>query len=215
MDILVGFLLGITGNIIAAYLYDNLKTKDTRLPPFIHIVYFEKFATKNDEKSLHQFDYCFLNRQIVYRRAIVIAFFVFTFIILWVLILVSIGFSQGMLNQYFDLAEVKVLGWFTDALVPTSYVRLFSIFIAIIAYFPLLLLGDRLLIVIEKWYNKFLPVTFEAWIRLRAITFCILSIFFCWIILFFTSTWSIGLILATPVLVLILLVISVLSLNSK
>lgn len=175
---MIGFIVGILGNIIASYLYDIIRAQDSKSPPLVLIIEPEALPSRREEKRALPLDHRALNRERATRALLLFFFFAFTFYVLWCAIYFPALLGPGLFktSETFGLGQVKIVGWFTDASVPMSSVRNFIVIATILLYLPLLLLGDRLLIIVRGWYDKFWPVTFEAWVLLRSATFLFLSL---------------------------------------
>jgi len=175
---MIGFIVGILGNIIASYLYDIIRAQDSKSPPLVLIVEPKALPSKRGKKSSLFLDHRALNRERARRVVMLFFFFAFTFCTLWCAMYFPVRLGPGLFSasETFDLDQVKIVGWVTDASVPMSSVRTFIMIATIFLYLPLLLVGDRLLVVVHRVYDKFWPVTFETWVLLRGATFLFLSL---------------------------------------
>ncbi len=202
---MITFIVGIVGNILASYIYDTMRSQDAKSPPLVLILNSDTVPTPGRSSPSPTFDHRALNRGRLQRGLALLFFFVVTFYILWFALYFASFWGPGALsaNQMYELGQIKFIGWFTDASVPWSSVQTFIIIAAALLYLPTLLLGDRLLVIIKGWYDKFWPVTFEKWIMLRGATFLVLSLFLSGVVLFMVTDLPIGWALALPFIVVI------------
>jgi hypothetical protein len=214
---MVGFIAGILGNIVASYLYDILRAEDSKSPPLVLIIRPEELPSRREEKSALPLDQRALNRERARRALMLFLFFVITFYALWCAIYFPVLLGPGLFSasETYDLGQVKILGWFTDAVVPMSSIRTFIIATTIFLYLPLLLLGDRLLIATRRWYDKFWPVTFEAWIGLRIVSFVFLVALLAGVVTYLASNLPLYLAMLIPFAVLIAVVVFAISSESQ
>lgn len=198
------FLVGLVGNIVASYIYDSVKGKDSELPPLVLIAQPGTIPSKQGTQTKTvTYDHRALNRERARRLFVLLFFFAATLYILGCAIFIPLFLSQGFssTSEMFNLGEIKIIGLFTDAEIPFSYVRNFAITATVFLYLPILLVGDRLLVTVKKWYDKFWPVTFLAWIGLRTGTFVFLSLILAGFVTYLVTELSLIWALATPFIV--------------
>lgn len=201
------FVLGLIGNIVASYIYDTLRIQSSQSPPLVLIVQSEVFLSEQQEiiTTIDQRD---LNRELAKRIIKLIFFFSVTLLLLTIAIYFPI-LTVNLSNDELNLGQVKIVGWFTDAFLSLSSLGRWAIIIAAFLYLPLLLLGDRLLVTVMHWYDKFWPVTFNAWMALRFVTFLFLILLVSGIVLYLVTDLSILWSLAIPFIFLLVLVLFV------
>ncbi|SFH84831.1 hypothetical protein SAMN05192551_103256 [Tindallia magadiensis] len=196
MPSLIGFISGVVINLISSYIYDkNFKEKgnlDYNTPPFVIMINPEitmNFGDNHIQNNI-QYDRRKINRRKLKIITLTIGFYIFTLFFLYNAIYLPVFFGGGLTSRELNLGQVKILNLFTETVVSNDSMQTAILLISIIAYMPVLLLVDKIHLIIRKIYDKFLPVTFDAWIKLRFFSFVIVALFISGITVFLVTDIS-------------------------
>ncbi len=203
---MVEFIVGLIGNIIASYIYDTaIRKPDAKSPPLIFIV---QPSTPQPTSTRHptavKIDQRAINRAQAERTLASLFFFGVTLVFLKYAVYLPILLGH-FTNDMLDFSKVKLISWFTNTTVPMSSVNTATTVFAVLIYTPLLILGDKLLIVVQGWYDRFWEINFNKWLVLRIGTFLFLSLLASGIVTYFVTTLSFLQSLAAPFIALIIL----------
>lgn len=208
-----GFIIGIIGNLVASYAYDMLRTQERQSPPLVLIVQPETIPSKRKKNKGVKFDPRALRRERA-RRIIMLLFF-FSTTLLFLKYAIYLPILLGHFGDMtLDLSHVKIISWFTDNSVEMSSINKFTTIVAVFLYFPILLAGDKLLVIVRSWYDIFWPVTFDAWIALRFGLFLFLSLLLSGIVTYLVTNLSILWAMAAPFIALLLAIAFAMNDNS-
>jgi hypothetical protein len=144
-NLVIGFIVGIVGNIFASYIYDRLRSQNSRTPPLILIAKPTTLPSKPKINSTGELDNRAMNRERARRLFALLLFFTSTFLIFLGALQLPIFLIIPEAHTL-NLGQIKLIGLFTGAIVSISSVRNFMTIAAIVLYLPLLLFGDRLLV---------------------------------------------------------------------
>ncbi|HEX9926706.1 MAG TPA: hypothetical protein VGD99_28930 [Anaerolineae bacterium] len=205
-NLVIGFIVGIVGNIFASYIYDRLRSQNSRTPPLILIAKPTTLPSKPKINSTGELDNRAMNRERARRLFALLLFFTSTFLIFLGALQLPIFLIIPEAHTL-NLGQIKLIGLFTGAIVPISSVRNFMTIAAIVLYLPLLLFGDRLLVTIHQWYATFWEPTFESWLMLRFGALSFLSFLISGVVIYAITDLPILFALSLPFLALVAIIV--------